>query len=139
LVVAIGLAGFAYWQRGVAVKERDRATRNFKLAQTTAESLVFDISQGLRDVQGMSAESVRKILETAKATFEKLAVSASDDASLQRSRSIMLNEFGETYLTLGDLEQALKVHQEAGSLAERLAPHQYEVATGFVGVAHQDR
>jgi tetratricopeptide (TPR) repeat protein len=121
LVVAVSLAGLAYWQRGIAVEERDRATRNFKLAQHTAESLVFDISQGLRDVQGMSVKSVRKILETAKTTFEQLAVSASDDASLQRSRSVMLNEFGETYLTLGDLEQALKVHQEALGLVQRLA------------------
>ena len=121
LVVAVGLAGLAYWQRGIAVKERDRATRNFKLAQHTAESLVFDIAQGLRHVQGMNVESVRKILETSKATFEQLAVSASDDASLQRSRSVMLNEFGETYLTLGDLEQALKVHQEGLGLAQRLA------------------
>jgi type I restriction enzyme R subunit len=57
LVLALGLAAVAFWQRGVAVEqrgiaerneaiakdERDRATRNFKLAQTTAESLVFDI------------------------------------------------------------------------------------------------
>jgi hypothetical protein len=60
LVLALGLAGLAYWQRGVAVEqrgiaehneiqakeERDKATRNFKLAQRTAESLVFDIAQG---------------------------------------------------------------------------------------------
>ena len=31
LVVAVGLAGLAYWQRGIAVEERDRATRNFPL------------------------------------------------------------------------------------------------------------
>src|SRR5688572_19961042 len=61
LVLALALAGLAYWQRGIAVEqsgiaqqnearakeERDRATRNFKLAQQTAESLVFDIAQGL--------------------------------------------------------------------------------------------
>ena len=86
LVLALALAGLAYWQRGVAVEqrsiaqqneaqakqERDNATRNFQLAQKTAESLVFDIAQGLRDVQGMSAEMVRKILETARATFSSL-------------------------------------------------------------------
>ncbi len=123
------------WQRGVAVEqrgiaerneaiakdERDRATRNFKLAQTTAESLVFDIAQGLRDVQGMRAESVRKILETAKGTFERLAEGAGDEPDLQRSRSVMLNEFGDTYLTLGDLEQALKAYQDGLAIAERIA------------------
>ncbi len=122
MVLALGLAGLAYWQRGVAVEqrhiaeqneaqakeERDKATRNFRLAQKTADSLVFDIAQGLRDVQGMSAETVRKILETARATFEQLATSAPDDLALQRSRAAMLSEFGDTYLTLGDLEQALK-------------------------------
>jgi hypothetical protein len=57
LVLALALAGLAYWQRGIAVAQRDRATRNFELAQQASKSLVFDIAQGLRDVQGMSAES----------------------------------------------------------------------------------
>ena len=82
LILALGLAGIAYWQRGIAVEqrsiaernearakaERDRATRNFRLAQNTAERLVFNIAQDLRNLQGMSAQAVRKILETAKAT-----------------------------------------------------------------------
>jgi tetratricopeptide (TPR) repeat protein len=135
LILALVLAGIAYWQRGIAVEqrgiaqqneaqakqERDKATRNFKLAQKTAESLVFDIAQGLRNVQGMSAQTVRKILETAKATVEQLTTSAPDDLVLQRSRSVMLNEFGETYLTLGDLEQALKAYRDGLTIAERLA------------------
>jgi tetratricopeptide (TPR) repeat protein len=135
LVVALGLAGLAYWQRGVAVEqrsiaqqneqqakvERDNATRNFKLAQKTADSLVVDIARGLRNVQGMSAEGVRKILETARATFEQLATSAPEDLTLQRSRSVMLNEFGETYRTLGDLEQALKSYRDDLAINERLA------------------
>jgi tetratricopeptide (TPR) repeat protein len=33
----------------------------------------------------------------------------------------MLNEFGETYLTLGDLEQAIKAYTEGLAIAERLA------------------
>src|SRR5262249_16309731 len=89
LVLALALAGLAYWQRGLAVEqrsiaernearaneERDRATRNFKLAQRTAESLVFDIAQGLRDVQGMDTDSGRKVLTTARATVERLGSS----------------------------------------------------------------
>jgi tetratricopeptide (TPR) repeat protein len=135
VVLALSLAGLAYWQRGVAVEqrhiaeqneaqakeERDKATRNFRLAQKTADSLVFDIAQGLRDVQGMSAETVRKILETARATFEQLATSAPDDLALQRSRAAMLSVFGDTYLTLGDLEQALKAQRDSLAITERLA------------------
>src|SRR5262249_47896483 len=128
------LAGFAYWQRGIAVEqrgiaqqnealakqERDNATRNFRLAQETAESLVFDIAQGLRNVQGMSAETVRKVLETARATFEQLATSAPDDLALQRSRAVMLDEFGRTYLTLGDLDGALTSYKDSLIIRERL-------------------
>src|SRR6266478_6304573 len=128
LMVALVLAGLAYWQRGIAVEqrgialaERDNATRSFKLAQRTADSLVIDIARGLRNVQGMSAESVRKILETAKATFEQLAASAPDDLTLQRNRSAMLSEFGETYQTLGNLEQALQAYRDGLAIAERLA------------------
>jgi tetratricopeptide (TPR) repeat protein len=95
-----------------AVVERDTATRNFKLAQKTAENLVFDIAQGLRNVQGMSAETVRKILETAKATFEQLAASAPDDLELQRSRAAMLSAFGNTYQTLGDLTEAMQAYRD---------------------------
>ena len=163
LVVAVALAGLAYWQRGIAVEqtqiaqerrlfaeqqqtiaeeqrqlavaqraiaeknealandERDRATRNFELAQKTAESLVFDIGQGLRNVRGMSAQSVRKILETARATFEQLTKAAPDNAKLQRSRAVMLAEFGHTYETLGDLATALAAYREAFEVFARLA------------------
>ena len=126
----------------LAKEERDRATRNFKLAQKTAESLVFDIAQGLRDVQGMRAESVRKILETAKATFEQLAAGAADDPGLQRSR-------------VGDA-QRIRRHlpdpRRPGAGAERLPRwprHRRSVspqpipptpmAARSVGIAHQAR
>ena len=104
-----------------AVAERDRATRNFKLAQRTADSLVIDIARGLRNVLGMPSETVRKILETAKTTFEQLAASAPDDPALQRSQSAMLDEFGETYLTLGDLGEALRAYRDSLAIRERLA------------------
>jgi len=43
------------------------------------------------NVQGLSSESLRKILETERATFEQLASSAPDDLSLQSSRAAMLD------------------------------------------------
>src|SRR5262245_13965842 len=83
LVLALALAGLAYWQRGLAVEQRkiaqgnearvkeqtDYTTRNFKVAQKTAESLVLEITHALRNVQGMNPETVRKILEASRATF----------------------------------------------------------------------
>jgi tetratricopeptide (TPR) repeat protein len=134
LVLALGLAGLAYWQRGLAVEqrsiaqqneaqakeERDKATRNFRLAQQAAESMVIDIARGLRNVQGMSAETVRKILDTARVTFEQLAAAAPDDQALQLGQSMLLDEFGETYQTLGDLDAALKACRDSLAIRERL-------------------
>src|SRR5262249_10561350 len=71
-----------------AIAERDKATQSFAIAKRTAERVVFDIAQGLRNVQGLRAEAVRKILETAQAAFDQLAASAPDDLDLQRSRSV---------------------------------------------------
>jgi hypothetical protein len=73
LVLALVLAGLAYWQRGVAVEqrsiaqqnevqakqERDNAERNFKLAQKTADSLVTDIARGLRSVFQIQASKTK--------------------------------------------------------------------------------
>jgi hypothetical protein len=104
-----------------AKAERDNATRNFRLAQKTAESLVYDIARGLQNVLGMPSETVRKILDTAKTTFEQLASAAADDLDLQSSRSVMLEEFGNTYLTLGDLEHAFQAYRDGLTIRERLA------------------
>jgi hypothetical protein len=90
-IAATGAGILAYRAQQQAVAERDRATRNFKLAQQTADSLVFDIARGLRNVQGMSAETVRKILETARATFDQLAASAPDDLALPVHRQTQPN------------------------------------------------
>jgi tetratricopeptide (TPR) repeat protein len=113
IVVLAGVAGAALWQRGVAV-------HNFEIATRAAESMVFDIAQSLRNMQGLSAEAVRKILETAKTAFDQLAEAAPDDLDLQRSRAAMLGQFGRTYLTLGDLEAALKAYREALTISGRL-------------------
>ena len=102
-----------------AIAERDHAERNFRLAQRTAETLVLNLAQ-LPNL-GVPAATVRRILETAKATYDQLVLSAPDDARLQASRSLMLVEFGDTYRTLGDLTQALTAYRDGLAIFERLA------------------
>ena len=82
--------------------------------------MVSDIAGGLRNLEGMSAGAVRKVLETVRATFEDLADAAPDDPELQRSRGRMLTEFGRTYHTLGNLGAALEAYRE--QLGHRGAP-----------------
>lgn len=110
-------------QRKEAEVHRDNATRNFELAKGTADSLVIDIAQGLRDVEGMRANSVRKILATAKLTFERLVASDPGNLDLQRSRGIMLLEFGNTYLIVSDLAAAHDSYDAGRAIFERLIAH----------------
>ena len=105
----------------VAYREQQQALRNFALAKQTADSLVVDIAQGLREVEGLRAETVRKILGAAEATFNQISLSDPNDLSLLASRTTMLDTFGDTYLALNDLESALKAYRESLAISERLA------------------
>jgi tetratricopeptide (TPR) repeat protein len=129
-------------QRKEAEAQRDNATRSFNLAKGTAESLVTDIVQGLRHVEGMRAESVHKILDTAKTTFDQLAAAAlslpHDQPDLQRSRATMLIEFGNTYLIARDHAAARASFDASRAIFENLVAldptngrWQYDLSTAW--------
>ena len=122
--VAVSLAGLAVWaevNRREAVAQRKEAVRNFALAKGAADSLVVDIAQGLRNVEGMRSETVAKILGTARSTIDKLAEAAPGNVELQSSRMAMLYAFGETLTVQSDLPNALENYRTALAIAERLA------------------
>ena len=61
------VTGAAAWQWNAAVKserlavaETARAERNFGAAKETIDSVIFDLAQNLRDVEGLRAETVRR-------------------------------------------------------------------------------
>jgi len=140
-IAGIGLAGVAYWQRGIAIEQRvlaersearaveqqklaeDRAVseqaakvdaeENFETAKETVNGLVFDIAQGLGDVEGIRIESIKKVLTRVQEAVDRLAKSDVGDIGLQRIRAAMLTNFGDTYLAAGDGAAALSAHKEA--------------------------
>ena len=65
LVAALVLASVAGWLWQQAQAERDRAERALAVATGTANSLIFDIAQKLRDVAGVPATLVKDILDRA--------------------------------------------------------------------------
>jgi len=71
-VLAVALAGVALWQRGVAVEqqaiavvERDKATQSFR-CQADRRTRRVRHRPGAAQRAGLSADAVRKILETAR-------------------------------------------------------------------------
>ena len=103
----------------IARNEADRAERNFTAAKDTVNGLIFQIAQGLRNVEGIRIESLDKILGQARQTVERLTETDPDNPELVRSKVAMLDEFAQTYLAAGDLEAALKNAEEATSLMRR--------------------
>ncbi|MCC6890103.1 MAG: tetratricopeptide repeat protein [Hyphomicrobiales bacterium] len=126
LLLLAGAAGWQWWeaavQRREATAQRDHAQRNFAIAKRAADDVVYRIAQGLRDVQGMRRETVRQILETAKVLLDELVRATPDDLALQDSRAVMLHEFSQTYIAVGDLVRAAESVKEGLAVIEGLSP-----------------
>lgn len=101
--------------------QRDLAQRNFEIAKQAADDVVFNLAQDLRNVAGMRVDSVRRILDTARALMDRLAQAAPDDLDLQRSRVAMLNAFVSTYLPLGDYTRAATAADEGLAIMRKVA------------------
>ena len=112
LVLALGLAGLAYWQRGVAVTAQGLAERNFNAAKLTVDTVVLDMAQGLRDVEGMRADTARRILGEAETAVEELASRTGNTPEVRRSQGVMYSLFSLTYLRLGALDLAASYAQK---------------------------
>jgi tetratricopeptide (TPR) repeat protein len=106
LILALGLAALAYWQRGVAVQQTARADKNFTAAKATIDSVIFDIADGLKDIQGIPADTVRRILGQVESTVGQLASRTSNDPEVRRSQAIMFTLFANTYLKVGATDLA---------------------------------
>ncbi|KFG69399.1 TIR domain-containing protein [Microvirga sp. BSC39] len=108
-------------QRNLAELERDRAELAFKAAKQSVDSLIFDIAQGLKDVSGMRAESVRRILETVNKSVESLALAIPGDRDLQSSIAAMQDNSGSIYERTNDLAMALQAYEKGLQIRRQLS------------------
>src|SRR6202035_3951815 len=106
LIVALALAGLAYWQRGIAVEQqrvaneqrqlaeqqRQRAEDTLAAATKTANSLVFDLAQRFRDSMGIPVALVKDILDRARALQEQLIKSGQVTPDIQHNEAVALDE-----------------------------------------------
>jgi len=150
-LLAVG-AGIAAWiaveNEARATAEAERALRNFEIARKTVDDVVFDVSQGLREVEGMRTETIRTILGSVETAVSRLSEAAADDTDILRSRGAMLDEFGDTYAAAGDRASALAAYGESLDIARRLAAadpdntlwqRDIAVALSAIGDVHLDR
>ena len=127
-VIFLGLAGLAGWQwkqaesaRAETQVQRDRAERTLALAIKTANGLVFDLGQKIRNMAGVPASLIDDILGRARKLQEQLMGGGADNKDLRRSKVAALVVTSETRLTLGDTKGAMEAARQAVAILEALA------------------
>ena len=129
LIAALVLAGLAFWQREIAVQQRQiadhqrtRAEDTLAAATKTANSLVFDLAQRFSDAKGIPTNLVKDILDRARALQDQLIKSGEVTPELERSEAAALDTTADTLLAIGDTAGALAAVQKAKQIVEaRLA------------------
>jgi tetratricopeptide (TPR) repeat protein len=114
-ILISAFAAFAGLEWRKEAKEAARAERNFG----AANQLILDITRGLRNVKGVTVESLATVLEGVRATVDELSASAPDDQQILRIRVAMFDESAKTYLAAGDSAAATKSVEESVKI-ERL-------------------
>src|SRR5262249_15167485 len=120
LFVALVLAGLAYWQREVAVAERQiadqqrqRAEDTLAAATKTANSLVYDPAQRVRHTQGPPPSLVKEILHPGRAPQGPRTKTGQGAAGPEYSQAGALDETAKSLLVIGDTAGALAAAEES--------------------------
>ena len=92
LAVVATVAGIRAW------RAEQTSRRNFDIAK----ALVADIAKGLRDVEGMRAESRRKIFDQVSSTLDTAVANAPDDQQLLSMQATMFEQFASTHEAEGE-------------------------------------
>jgi tetratricopeptide (TPR) repeat protein len=111
-------------QTGLAEAEAARAGRNFIAAKSAIDAVIYDVAEGLKDIEGMRAETVHRILGQAEAAVGQLALSTEDAPAVRGSQGWMFLLFSETYLKLGSTELAGGYARKAIAIFRPLAANE---------------
>ena len=124
LILFLALAG---WQWRTAEAQRQRAEHTLALTTQTANNLVFDLAQKLRN-KGLPAAVGADILDRASKLQTQLAASGETSPALSRSQAAALDEKAKRLLTLGKTEDALAAAKQANDIDQALAASNPDVA-----------
>lgn len=126
-VVLALISTVAIWQsieateaQQLAEQQRDRAENILEQGTLTADTLVFDLAQKLRNQSGMPQSLILQILEKAEYLAGKLAESGENSSNLSRTRAAALSELSTTYRLLGNSKQSIIYAEEALSIFKNL-------------------
>ena len=127
LVLSLGLAGLAYWQRGIANEQRQiatteatRAERNFGAAKSTIDAVIFDLAQGLKTSKACEPKPPAGSSSRPGAPSANSRNRTNNDRSAPQQAHMFIL-FSETYASLGDTQLALDYAHKAVDILRALA------------------
>ena len=130
IAVSIVSAGLAFWgeinrkeavaQRQVAEQQRDRAEKVLTAASGTSHSLVFDMAQEFRNVEGVPLATIKKVLNKARSLQTELGKAGGASLDMQRDEAAALNELATTYQAQGATSEALSAANESMAIVQKL-------------------
>jgi hypothetical protein len=138
LILALGLAGLAYWQFRTAQSNFQTAQSNFGIARETADNMIDSTAQGLRNIQGINVTTIDIVLGAIDKSIDKLTESHRDNPLIDLSRASVAFEFAKTYQAAGNRPAALKKATESLLIRGRitkydqreLLPRAFEASSG---------
>ena len=101
----------------LALHAERRAKRNFDVAS----ALVIDIARGLRNVEGMGADSRKKIFDQVSKTLDDAKKASPDDAQLLGLQGTMFDEFASTHMAEGESAEAAESSAKSLEIKLQLA------------------
>src|SRR5262249_24168706 len=108
-------------QQTVAEAATLRAAANYQTARGTVDSLIGIIAGGLRDLKGVSVQTIDAALARIREIVDELgADAAKNDPTFDGTRAAMLYEFARTY-QLSDPRKALGVAEDSLKYRRQLA------------------
>jgi tetratricopeptide (TPR) repeat protein len=131
------ITGAAVWESIQAGKARSIAESRLSLARRSAEDLVKLIATDLRSVQGIQIQTLERLLQTTKRSFDELSSAVGNDPKFSQYRAQMMSEFGETYLKAKGLDQASSAYEESLQIYRSLAAKDPDAVTWRRGIADQ--
>ena len=129
LILALGLAGYAYQQSWAA-------QQNFSIARETANNMIISTAEGLRDRQAINIATIDIVLSAIDKSVDKLTESHRDNPLIHLSRAAVAFEFAKTYQAAGNHAAALKKATESFDILARItkyerreaSPHAFEAS-----------
>ena len=125
LVVTVRQARIARQQAEIASQQRARAERRFNDVRKLANSLMFEIHDSIKDLNG-ATEARRLLVTRALEYLDSLSKEAGNDLSLQRELAAAYDKVGDVLgyegnANLGDSAGALQSYGKALAIRESLA------------------